>query len=170
VLWHYARGVAFAAKGKVKDVENERQLFESASKSVSGETPFGLNTAASVFKIAGHALDARIAMAKGDMRASIDHWGKAVVAQDDLNYDEPPGWYYPVRESLGAALLISGDAVEAEKIFRKDLENNPRNGRSLFGLSESLKKQGKAQAARETQTEFEKAWKNADVKLKIEDL
>jgi tetratricopeptide (TPR) repeat protein len=170
VLWRYARGVAFAAKGKVADAEKERQLFESASKSVSGETPFGLNTAASIFKIAGHALDARIAMAKGDTRAAIDHWRKAVAAQDDLNYDEPPGWYYPVRESLGAALLISGDAAEAEKIFRKDLENNPRNGRSLFGLAESLKKQGKAKAARETQAEFEKAWKNADVKLKIEDL
>jgi tetratricopeptide (TPR) repeat protein len=172
-LWHYARGVAFAAKGKVSDAQAERQLFERASKDVSAETPFGLNTAAAVFRIAGHALDARIAMAKGareNGRAAVDHWRKAVAAQDDLNYDEPPGWYYPVRESLGAALLITGDAAEAEKIFRKDLENNPRNGRSLFGLAESLKRQGETQAAREAQAKFEKAWKNADVKLKIEDL
>jgi hypothetical protein len=54
-----------------------------------------------------------------------------------------------VRESLGAALLIAGDAVEAEKVFRKDLEDNPRNGRSLFGLAESLKAQGKAQDERQ---------------------
>jgi hypothetical protein len=169
-LLYYARGVAFAAKGKVVEAENERVLFLSALESVSGETPFGLNTAASVFRIAGHALDARIAAAKGDRRAAADHWRKAVAAQDDLNYDEPPGWYYPVRESLGAALLLSGDAVESESVFRKDLEDNPRNGRSLFGLAESLQRQGKTQDARRARAEFEKAWKNADVKLKIEDL
>jgi tetratricopeptide (TPR) repeat protein len=169
-LSSYARGVAFAAKGKVADAENEQRLFISASKSVSGETPFGLNTAVSIFRIAGHALDARIAAAKGDRRSAVEHWRKAVAAQDDLNYDEPPGWYYPVRESLGAALLLSGDAVEAESVFRKDLEDNPRNGRSLFGLAESLQKQGKTQGADRARAEFETAWKNADVKLKIEDL
>jgi tetratricopeptide (TPR) repeat protein len=169
-LSHYARGVAFAAKNKVAEAENEQQLFLSASKSVSGETPFGLNTAASIFRIAVHALDARIAAAKGDRRAAVEHWRKAVTAQDDLNYDEPPGWYYPVRESLGAALLIAGDAFEAESVFRKDLEDNPRNGRSLYGLAESLQKQGKTRAARRARAELEKAWKNADVKLKIEDL
>ena len=169
-LWRYARGVAFAAKGKVAEAENEQRLFLSATKSVSGEAPFGLNTAAGVFRIAGHALDARIAAARGDRRAAVEHWRKAVAAQDDLNYDEPPGWYYPVRESLGAALLMAGDVVEAESVFRKDLEDNPRNGRSLFGLAESLNKQGKTRDERQARTEFEKAWKNADVKLKIEDL
>jgi tetratricopeptide (TPR) repeat protein len=129
-----------------------------------------LNTAAGVFKIAGHALDARIAAARGDRRAAVEHWRKAVAAQDDLNYDEPPGWYYPVRESLGAALLMAGDAVEAESAFRKDLEDNPSNGRSLFGLAESLRAQGKTRDERQASAEFEKAWKNADVKLKIEDL
>jgi tetratricopeptide (TPR) repeat protein len=169
-LLHYARGVAFAAKGKAAEAENERQLFLNASNSVSGETPFGLNAVASIFRIAGHTLDARIAAAKGDHRVAVEHWRKAVAAQDDLNYDEPPGWYYPVRESLGAALLMAGDAVEAESVFRKDLENNPRNGRSLFGLVESLKRQGKTQDGRRARGDFEKAWKNADVKLKIEDL
>jgi tetratricopeptide (TPR) repeat protein len=169
-LWRYARGVAFAAKGNVAEAENEQRLFLKASNSVSGETPFGLNTVAGVFRIAGHALDARIAAARGDRRAAVEHWRKAVAAQDDLNYDEPPGWYYPVRESLGAALLMAGEAVEAESVFRKDLEDNPRNGRSLFGLAESLKAQGKTGDERQARAEFENAWKNADVKLKIEDL
>jgi Flp pilus assembly protein TadD len=87
-----------------------------------------------------------------------------------LNYDEPPGWYYPTRESLGAALLLAGEAAEAEKVFRQDLEHNPRNGRSLFGLAESLKKQGNSQAARAAQRDFESAWKSADTKLRVEDL
>jgi tetratricopeptide (TPR) repeat protein len=169
-MWHYARVAAFAAKGKTAEALKERQAFMIATKNISGETPFGLNTTAAIFKIAEHAMDARIAAAKGNHRAAVDHWRKAVIAQDELNYDEPPGWYYPVRESLGAALLIAGDPVEAERVFRKDLEDNPGNGRSLFGLAESLKRQGKTEEARAVQAEFEKAWKNADVKLKIEDL
>lgn len=169
-MWHYARVVAFAAKGNITEAQKERQIFMNAAKSISGETPFGLNTIASIFKIAERAMDARIAAAKGNRRAAIDHWRKAVVAQDQLNYDEPPSWYYPVRESLGAALLMAGDAVEAERVFRKNLEDNPGNGRSLFGLAESLNRQGKTEEARAIQAGFEKAWKNADVKLKIEDL
>jgi tetratricopeptide (TPR) repeat protein len=170
VMWHYARGVALAAKGKVAEAEAERQSFAEAAKNTPGETPFGLNSAADVFKIAGYALDARIAAAKGDRRASIDHWRKAVEANDGLNYDEPPGWYYPARESLGSALLAAGEAAEAEAVFRKDLEMNPRNGRSLFGLAESLKKQGRKKEALPIRKEFNAAWKNADTKLKIEDL
>ncbi len=169
-LWHYARGVALAGKGQTAEARKEREAFASAAKGVPGETPFGLNTAGSVMKIAEHSLDARIAAAKGDHKAAVEHWQKAVAARDMLNYDEPPGWYYPTRESLGAALLISGKAAEAGKVFRKDLEDNPHNGRSLFGLAESLKKQGQARAAETIQREFEAAWKNATTKLKIEDL
>lgn len=169
-LWHFARGVAFAGEGKLNNAKREREEFIILAKGLPGETPFGLNTAASVLKIAEHVLEARIAAAKGERKAAVNFWREAVAAQDQLNYDEPPGWYYPVRESLGAALLLKGDAAEAEQVFRKDLEENPKNGRSLFGLAESLKKQGKLQEAKQAQAEFDAAWKNADTKLKIEDL
>lgn len=169
-LWHYARGVALAGKGRIAEAEQSRATLASLAKAMPGETPFGLNTAASVLKIAEPSLDARIAAAKGDYKSAVEHWRKAVAALDDLNYDEPPGWYYPSRESLGAALLLAGNAAEAEKVFRKDLEDNPRNGRSLFGLAESLEKQGKKQAAQKARQEFEAAWKHADSKLRIEDL
>lgn len=169
-LWHYGRGVALAGKGQIAEAVKVRETLIGLARQMPGETPFGLNTAASVLKIAEPALDARIAAAKGNHKLAVEHWRKAVAAHDALNYDEPPGWYYPTRESLGAALLLAGNAAEAEKVFRKDLEDNPRNGRSLFGLTESLKKQGRTQAAQQTQREFETAWKNATTKLKIEDL
>ena len=169
-FWHFARGVALAGKGKIDEAQKERQILGQRSKDLPGETPFGLNTAISVLKLSEQVLDARIAAAKGNREVAVAAWRNAVAAQDALNYDEPPGWYYPVRESLGAALLIKGSAAEAEQVFRRDLENNPRNGRSLFGLAESLKKQGKTQEAQAAQREFETAWKNADSKLKIEDL
>ncbi len=169
-LWHYARGVALAGKGQIADAAKMREALAALAKEMPGETPFGLNTASSVLKIAEHSLDARIAAVKGEHKLAVEHWRKAVSAHDQLNYDEPPGWYYPTRESLGAALLRSGNAAEAEKVFRRDLEENAGNGRSLFGLAESLKKQDKNREAQNVQREFEKAWKLADTKLKIEDM
>jgi tetratricopeptide (TPR) repeat protein len=168
-IWHFARGVAFAGAGRVKDAEAERARFLEAAKNMPGETPFGLNTAESVLKIAGHVMAARLAWARGEKAGSIAEWKQAVAAQDALNYDEPPGWYYPVRESLGAALLLNGQAAEAEAVFREDLRENARNGRSLFGLMESLKAQRKDAAAQLVEREFNRAWKDADVRLRIED-
>ena len=169
-VWHYARGVAAAEKGNLAEAEREQKIFAEIIRKMPGETPFGLNTAASVLKIAEHSLAARMAWAKGDKKAAIEAWRHAVAAQDALNYDEPPGWYYPVRESLGAALLRAGEAAAAEQVFRADLEHNPRNGRSLFGLLESLKAQGKTGAAKLVQREFETAWRQADARLRLEDL
>jgi len=169
-IWRFARGVAFATTKRAGEAEGERTAFLEISKNLPGETPFGLNSAESVLKIASNQLDARIKWARGDRAGSIDSWRSAVAAQDAINYDEPPGWYYPVRESLGAALLLSGDAAQAEKVFRDDLRENPRNGRSLFGLRESLKAQGKTDAAVLVDREFAAAWKRADTQLRIEDL
>lgn len=169
-VWHYARGIALAATGKVAEAKREQQIFNSIVKDIPGETPFGLNPAKDVLAIAQSVLEARINWAQGNKSAAIEAWRKAVAAQDTLNYDEPPGWYFPVRESLGAALLLNGEAAAAEKIFREDLEFNPRNGRSLFGLLESLKAQGKNDAAQWVEAEFKAAWKNADVQLTRENL
>ena len=90
--------------------------------------------------------------------------------EDSLAYDEPPTWFLPVREMLGGALMRQGDFAEAEQVFRDDLQRNRRNGRSLFGLMESLKAQKKDYAAAMVQREFENAWKNADTKLTTLDL
>ena len=115
-------------------------------------------------------LDARIAWARASHEESIRLWTRAVAAADALPYDEPPVFFYPVRESLGAALLLSGKAQEAERVFREDLVKHPRNPRSLFGLRESLAKQNKAGDAEWVKREFDAAWKDADTELRIEAL
>jgi tetratricopeptide (TPR) repeat protein len=170
-MWRFARGMAYAATGKVKEAESERKLFIAAEKTVPAGATWDLNSASSVLKIAENVLDFRIALAKDDKKSAIDFLRKAAEGEDALNYAEPPGWYIPVRESLGCVLMLNGDYVEAESVFRADLEKNPRSGRSLFGLYESLKAQGKNYDAQLVQKEFEVAWKNADTKLnQIEDL
>src|SRR5262249_47846446 len=104
-VWHFGRGCAFAATGDVKSAANERAAMAEAQKQIPPEVAFNLNSAENVFRVADPVLSARIAAASGDAAGSIEHWRKAVEAEDALAYDEPPAWYYPVRESLGAALL-----------------------------------------------------------------
>jgi len=168
--WHFARGMAYAATGNMESAETEQQAFRVAESAVPSEATFLLNSAASILKIAENVLAAKIALAKQDKLAAIEFLQKGVQAEDTLNYDEPPGWYLPVRESLGGALLMNGEYAEAEKVFRAELDKNPRSGRALFGLAESLKAQGKQYAAELVQKAFEAAWKNADTQLRVEDL
>ncbi|HEY7535049.1 MAG TPA: hypothetical protein VH878_03805 [Thermodesulfobacteriota bacterium] len=165
-MWHFARGMAYAATGRFNNAETERKQFISVNKTIPAEATWDLNSANSVLKIPENVLDARIALARGNKQTAIKFLRKAAEAEDTLNYAEPPSWYIPVRESLGGVLMLNGDYAEAEKVFRADLEKNPRNGRSLFGLYKSLKAQGKNYDAQLVQREFEVAWKNADIQLK----
>ncbi|HKP88139.1 MAG TPA: tetratricopeptide repeat protein [Blastocatellia bacterium] len=169
-LWHFARGMAYVSAKKMESAAGERDILAAAAKAIPPDAVFGLNRASNILKIAENVLSAKIALAKNDKKAAIELLKKAVEVEDSLNYTEPADWVMPVRESLGAALISSGDYAEAEKVFRADLEKNPRSGRSLFGLSESLKAQGKTSAAASVQREFQVAWKNADAQLRIEDL
>lgn len=165
---HYARTIAFLEKRSRQEAERERQLFESARAAIPADAYFGLsNTAQNVFKVAAAILDARLA---GNPQQALGHWREAAAAQDALVYDEPPAWYYPVRESLGGALLRDGQPGEAEGVFRQELEHNPRNPRVLFGLWHSLEAQGKRSDAELVHRQFQASWTNATVQLRIEDL
>lgn len=170
-LWHWARALAHTATGKTEQALAEQKIFAAAVKALPASARFGANAGRDVLQIASHVLDARIASARGEHKIAVELMRQAVAAEDALNYNEPPDWYYPpTRESLGGALFAGGEYAEAERVFRAELERNRRNGRALFGLAESLKAQGKTYAAALVRQEFERAWKNADTQLKIEDL
>jgi tetratricopeptide (TPR) repeat protein len=114
--------------------------------------------------IAAHALTGEIADRSGQSDAA-SHFREAVRLQDSFNYTEPPQWYYPVRHSLGAVLLRQGQAAEAERVYREDLNTFPENGWALFGLMKALQAQGKSPEAQAVETRFRKAWTGADVTL-----
>ena len=171
--WHFARGVALARTGKVEEALKERAALADASNTIPAEALFGgtgLESAKTILGLATTVLDARIAWARGSQSDAIKLWTSAVAAADKVPYDEPPIFFYPVRESLGAALLLSGKADEAERVFRADLAKHPRNARSLFGLHESLVKQGKKADAEWVKRAFDEAWKDADTQLTIDAL
>jgi tetratricopeptide (TPR) repeat protein len=169
-MWHFARGMASAATGQTEQAETEWQAFLAARQAVPADATWDLNSASDVLDIAQHVLQGRMAMAKSDRKAAVEVLRKAVELEDSLNYAEPSGWYLPVREMLGGMLLVSGEYGEAESVFRADLANNPRSGRSLFGLQLSLKGQGQSYAAQLVQQELQTAWENADTPLRLEDL
>jgi tetratricopeptide (TPR) repeat protein len=171
-FWRFARGSAFAAKGQIAKAEAERQILATARKETPADVEFSFyfNKAQRFLDLAENILDARIAAAKGDHTQAISYWEKAVEVEDKLYYGEPPEWFYPVRESLGAALLLNGQADRAEAVFRADLEQHPRNPRSLLGLLKSLEAQSKTANVEEVRREFVVAWKSADVPLELGDL
>jgi tetratricopeptide (TPR) repeat protein len=170
-MWRYARTSAYARKGRVQQAKEEKELFSAeAGKFPPDAMMGGQNKAKDVLAVAAQVMEARIAAAQGQKGAAVEHWKKAVEMEDALSYDEPADWYYPVRESLGAALIENGNALEAEKIFREDLQQNPRNPRSLYGLMEALRAQKKDADAIWVETQFQTAWRNADTKLTLKDL
>jgi tetratricopeptide (TPR) repeat protein len=171
VFWHFARGMALAGTGKTSEAEGEYKVVSDAEKATPADAIFAMpvnNKTKDILKIADDVLGAKIALAKKDNAAGIAQLESAIAIQDTLRYDEPPDWFFPVRESLGAALLMNGDAAGAEKVFRADLERNPRNPRSLFGLQQALKAQKKDYDAGFIESQFHSSWKGREVK--IEDL
>ena len=169
-VWHFARAMEFVARGDVGNAESEHKAFMETAKLVPPDSMSSLNPTSKVLAIAADVLGARVAEAKHDYQRALDLFSKGIKDEDSLAYDEPPQWFHPVRESFGGYLLRRGNYVDAEGIFRNDLERNKHSGRSLFGLMESLKAQKKSEAAAAAQKEFESAWKNADTKLSISDL
>jgi len=173
VFWHFARGLALAGTGKVSEADAEYKIVSAAEAATPPDVIFQMpinNKAKDIMKIAKDVLGAKISMAKKDNSGAIAALREAVSIQDTLKYGEPPDWFFPVRESLGAALLMNGDAAAAEKVFRDDLDRNPRNPRSLFGLHQALTEQKRDYDASFVKKQFEASWKGGTQPLKIDDL
>jgi tetratricopeptide (TPR) repeat protein len=171
VFWHFGRGMAFAGKGKTSEAEAEYKIVSDAEKATPEDVIFAMpinNKAKDIMKIAESVLGAQISLAKKDSAGAASQLREAVAIQDTLKYGEPPDWFFPVRESLGGVLMMSGDSKGAEKVFRDDLEKNPRNPRSLFGLHEALKAQDRSYDAGFVEKQFRTSWKGGV--MKMEDL
>ena len=165
-IYHYARGIAFSSLGK-----NEEALKELSYIKPLIDTPEIKNLvksgqpSAKLLEIADNLLLGQIEFKNGNYEASIISLKKAVSLQDDLPYTEPPFWYYPTRQSLGRVLIEAGKFTEAEAVFRKDLEDYPRNGWSMFGLFKVLEIQGKTKEAKKYKDKFDVIWQLSDIKL-----
>jgi tetratricopeptide (TPR) repeat protein len=159
-LVYYARGVAYAAKGQLPEA---RAALDTV-RAIDQATPASADQKTAV-SIAVHALMGEIATRSGAADEGIAHFREALKIEDAGLYFEPPRWYYPMRHSLGAALLKAGRSAEAESVYREDLKRFPENGWSLFGLAAALRAQGKSTEAAAVDQRFAKAWAGSDVIL-----
>ena len=167
-IWHYARGLAFTAKGDLDEANLELDRLQriATQNSLDGyRVTFSRNGAKAILEIAVEVLAGELAAKRKDYGQAIARLHRASLLEDNLIYNEPPDWHVPVRQSLGAILLEAGRPDEAEAIYWQDLSRNRENGWSLFGLMESLRAQGKEDQALVIEERFKKAWKESDVTL-----
>ncbi len=156
----YARGVAHAAKEEWVEAEAALNTVTKADIATPEEAE-----GKTALSIAVHALSGEIATRRDDFDRGINHFREAAKIEDAGLYFEPPKWYYPIRHSLGAALVKAGRHAEAEKVYLEDLRRFPENGWSLFGLAQALKAQGKNTKAVAAEARFRRAWSHTDVTL-----
>ncbi len=168
-LAQYARGVAFAARNQWDDANGAlaivTRIAEGTTPADQAAMTAGEGENKKVIDIAMHALMGEIAGRRGELEQAAAHYRQAVSIEDSFNYVEPPQWYYPLRQSLGAILLKAGKPAEAEAVYREDLRRFPENGWSLFGLAASLRAEGRAADAAQVDQRQVSAWQGADITL-----
>ncbi len=166
-VWHYARGLAYTARGKIAEAQQELEQLNLLAQDPELEavTIWDINTTQNILKIATEVLTGELAAKQGKYPQAIAHLRQAVTLEDAQNYNEPADWSIPVRQYLGAALLKDRRFAEAEQVYREDLALYPDNGWSLFGLVQSLQGQGKESEAKMARQQFDSAWQYADVRL-----
>ncbi len=135
-IWHYAKGMAYLGKQDLPNAQKELDILKTAAADTTLQylTIWDINTTADLVQIAVKILSAEIAAKQNQFEASISLLKEAVAIEDNLNYNEPPDWFFSVRHHLGAVLLKAERYTEAENVYREDLQVWKKNGWALKRL------------------------------------
>ncbi len=166
-IWHYAKGMAYLGRQEISIAKKELGILKelSADTILQHLTVWEINSMEDLVQISMKILSAEIAAQQNQYETSISLLKEAVEIEDSLNYNEPPDWFFSVRHHLGAVLLKAGKYIEAENVYRKDLQILKKNGWALRGLYNSLIYQKKDMEARKVKAAFDEAWQYADNKI-----
>lgn len=162
-LWHYVRGLAFAATTRFGSAEGELLNLRKSLKALARVKTTEGKLSRTLLKVAERVLVGEMAARRGEYEAGIQALREALQLEATLPYSEPPFWFQPVRHNLGAVLLLAGRPGDAESVYREDLRLNPENGWALHGLVHSLQAQRKDAAQEEAR--LRTAWAQADIAL-----
>jgi tetratricopeptide (TPR) repeat protein len=158
-MWLYMRGIALVARRDFAQAAATADAIETLERTADFKLLKESNVpAVEVLRIARTLILARVAQAKADYRTAVTLFERAAALQDKLPYTEPPYWYYPIRQSLGAALLQAGRYTEAEQEFQRALNRAPANAWSYYGLAQLHKKRGNTTAARKAEADLARTW------------
>jgi len=165
--WHYGRAIAYARTGRLAEAQAEKDELErlAADPRLDNVKFFGSSELRALLAIGVMVIEGEMKASEKNYDAAVASFRRGIELQDQLEYTEPPDWFFPVRHNLGAVLLEAGRAKEAEAVYREDLVTFPENGWALFGLAQSLRAQGDLDGAREAEARFHNAWSNADMTL-----
>jgi len=156
---HYSRAVAYA---QLRDPKGfDRELADLAALKGSGVFTDMVEQGVPVpdlLTLAEAVARGRLAMAQGRYDEAANHYRQAIAVEQRLPYQEPPYWYYPVNQSLGAALYQGKRYAEAAEAFRAALVQTPNNGWALYGLMRSETALGHKPEAAAAQQALTKAW------------
>ena len=183
MFWHYARGCAFAKNIKRtrrnKNSQNFRLSPQNCRPVPRSESNITIGTSSPL--LPPSRLQARTAAAQGDaansgsVASGLRGVGNRSLApssrnpgQNELTTNHPNG-ITPSANRWAQHLYRAGKFAEAETVFREDLQRNPHNPRSLFGIWKCLEAQKKTTEAQSARQQFEASWKQADTQLRIED-
>ena len=173
-LFHYAKGIALAATGRIEEAEKQRSIFKGAMSRVKPSRTLFNNTCLDILAIAQTMLDGEIEYRRGNFDVAFEYLRKSIALDDGLPYDEPWGWMQPPRHAYGALLLEQGHIEEAVAVYAADLGYNdtlpralrhPNNVWSLHGYYECLKKLGRSAEARVVKPQLDFAVAMADIPI-----
>ena len=157
--FEYARAVGFARKGDAIQGRREVDALAAIERSADFKPLLAWGVPApDIVHTAWAVAGARLADAQNNLPEAIRLYQEAIAVQDKLPYTEPPFWYYPVRQSLGSALLRAGRLDDAEQVFRTSLARTPSNGWALRGLMEVYKQRGDKPALAAASKRFDTTW------------
>jgi tetratricopeptide (TPR) repeat protein len=159
-LHHYSRGIALSALGRTSEAREEVALYQEQVKHIPGDWWVFSNKIHDVLPIADAMLEGELAYREGRLEDAWAALERGIAAEDRLVYDEPPGWVIPVRHAMGALLMEAGEYERAEKLYREDQRDHPRNGWSLLGLNQALEAQGETVEAMRAAKLLDEAWKD----------
>ncbi|MEX1024623.1 MAG: hypothetical protein WD226_06050 [Planctomycetota bacterium] len=160
---HYARGVAFAATGRTEEARAELANFDRVATTIPDDWAVLNNPVDNVLPIARAMLVGELAYREGRLDDAFESLRQAVELEDELVYDEPPGWMQPTRHALGALLLEAGRPDEAAVVFHADLAKHPDNGWALLGLEQAERQLGNAAVADDHRARRAAVWQRAEI-------
>jgi tetratricopeptide (TPR) repeat protein len=165
--YHYAKGMAHIGMGQLDKAQLELDALSLVEKedTLKKLTIWGFNSLHEVIAIAQKVLAGELAGAKGDYDEAVRLLKEAIVIEDQLQYQEPPDWFFSVRHHLGAILLDAKKPQDAIAIFEEDLQTYPKNGWALSGLKKAYEDLKQADQASAMDAQLKEAWANADVKI-----
>lgn len=157
--WHYARGEALARLGRPDEAMAEAAMIDKMAELPAMKAmPEAGVPAPDMLHIASHVIAGRVAQNQKNWDQAATAFREAAALQDGLPYMEPPYWYYPVQQSLGATLLAQGKAEEASAAFREALRRSPNNGWAASGLLRAAQARDDTAGAAEARALLEHSW------------